>query len=65
VIAYKNGKEWAAYEVKTTGEPAKLKLQPDRDTIRADGKDLSFGKIKLTAQADGLSKETVVINAAK
>lgn len=42
-----------------------IEIQPDRDTIRADGKDLSFGKIKLTAQADGLSKETVAINAAK
>ena len=42
VVAYKNGKVWAADEVKTAGEPAGLKLQPDRKKILADGRDLSF-----------------------
>ncbi len=42
VVAYKNGKKWATDVVQTTGPAAKLALQPDRDTIRADGRDLSF-----------------------
>jgi beta-galactosidase len=42
VVAYKSGKWWAADEMKTAGEPAGLKLAPDRSDIRADGRDLSF-----------------------
>jgi beta-galactosidase len=42
VVVYKNGKKWATDMVQTTGPAAKLALQPDRDTIRADGRDLSF-----------------------
>ena len=42
VVAYKNGKEWATDVIKTTGPAAKLKLQADRDTLQADGQDLSF-----------------------
>ena len=48
VIAYKNGKLWATDEVKTADAPAKLKLEPDRNTIRADGKDLSFVTVTVT-----------------
>ena len=47
-VAYKNGIIWATDEMKTAGEPAKLKLQPDRDTICADGKDLSFVTVAVT-----------------
>jgi len=47
-VAYKNGKRWATDEVETAGEAAKLKLEPDRDTIRADGKDLSFVTVTVT-----------------
>jgi beta-galactosidase len=42
VVAYKNGKKWAATEVQTAGEPTKLVLSVDRQKIRADGQDLSF-----------------------
>jgi beta-galactosidase len=42
VVAYKNGKKWATDVMKTTGPAARLKLQADRNTIRADGQDLSF-----------------------
>jgi beta-galactosidase len=42
VVAYKNGKKWAVATEKTTGPAARLELQPDRNQIRADGKDLSF-----------------------
>jgi beta-galactosidase len=48
VVAYKNGKSWAVDEVKTAGEPAKLKLEPDRRTMTADGKDLSFVTVTVT-----------------
>ena len=48
VVAYKDGKPWATDEVKTAGEPAKLKLEPDRSTISADGKDLSFVTVTVT-----------------
>ncbi len=42
VVAYKNGKPWATDMVQTTGQAAKLALQPDRKKIHADGEDLSF-----------------------
>jgi len=48
VVAYKNGKVWATDEVKTAGPAAKLKVTPDRDTISADGKDLSFVTVAVT-----------------
>jgi beta-galactosidase len=48
VVAYKNGKKWATDEVKTAGEPAKLKLDADRKEISADGKDLSFITVTVT-----------------
>ncbi len=48
VVAYKNGKVWATDGVKTAGAPARLKLEPDRSMIRADGKDLSFVTVAVT-----------------
>jgi beta-galactosidase len=48
VIAYKNGTPGATAEMKTSGEAAKLKLEPDRKVIRADGKDLSFVTVTVT-----------------
>jgi beta-galactosidase len=48
VVAYKNGKPWAADVVKTAGEPAGLAALPDRATIRADGLDLSFVTVRVT-----------------
>jgi beta-galactosidase len=42
VITYKAGKKWATDGMKTAGKPARLKLQPDRGQIQADGRDLSF-----------------------
>ena len=53
VVAYKNGKEWAQDIVKTTGAAAKLTLQPDRATIKADGLDLSYVTVTV-ADKDGL-----------
>jgi beta-galactosidase len=42
VVTYKEGKSWATAEMKTAGNPAAIKLEPDRVEIRADGRDLSF-----------------------
>jgi beta-galactosidase len=48
VVTYKNGEVWATDEVKTADAPAKLKLEPDRSTISADGRDLSFVTVTVT-----------------
>jgi beta-galactosidase len=42
VVAFRNHVHWAEDTVRTTGPATKLKLQPDRSTIHADGQDLSF-----------------------
>ena len=53
VVTYKHGAKWAAAEVKTAGAPAKLKLEPDRNEIRANGLDLCFVTVTVTDK-DGL-----------
>jgi beta-galactosidase len=55
VVVYKNGKSWATDEVKTAGASANLKLQADRDKIRADGKDLSFVTLTVADKAGLMS----------
>jgi beta-galactosidase len=50
----KNGNRWATDEVKTAGAPAKLKLEPDRNRICADRKDLSFVTVTVT-DSNGLT----------
>lgn len=52
VIAYKDGKRWATDVVRTAGAPAKLDLRPDRQKIRADGRDLSFVTVTVTDRRD-------------
>lgn len=54
VVAYKGGKKWAEDSVKTTGSAAKLLLRPDRATLRADGRDLSFITVAIADQ-EGLT----------
>ncbi len=54
VVAYKNGREWARDEVRTTGEAAKLELSVDRATIRGDDEDLAFVTVRV-ADKDGLT----------
>lgn len=53
VIAYKNGKRWAEDAMKTTGPAARLALQADRATVKADGQDLSFVTVTV-ADRNGL-----------
>jgi beta-galactosidase len=54
VVTYKSGAKWATAEMKTAGQPSRLKLEPDREKIRADGRDLSFVTVTVTDKA-GLS----------
>lgn len=53
VIAYKNGNKWATDETQTAGEAAKIKLQPDRQTMVADGRDICFITVTVTDK-DGM-----------
>ncbi len=57
-ISRKAGKEVLTREIKTAGKPVKLRLTADRQTITADGKDLSF----ITVEA--LDKDGVVVPTA-
>jgi beta-galactosidase len=46
-VSRKNGKVVLEKVIRTAGKVAKIVLQPDRKTIRADGEDLSFVTVKL------------------
>mgnify|MGYP003624738430 CR=1 FL=1 len=43
----KDGNAVAEKEIKTAGKPAKIVLNPDKKTIKADGKDLSFVEVSV------------------
>lgn len=47
VISRKDGKEVLTREIKTAGEPAQIRLTPDRSEIAADGTDLSFVTVEI------------------
>jgi beta-galactosidase len=46
-VAYKAGKQWGTDTVQTAGEAAKLEAHADRDSIAADGNDLSFITVRI------------------
>jgi len=46
-VSRKNGQVELTKEVRTAGEPARIVLEPDRRTIKADGSDLSFVTVKV------------------
>lgn len=46
-VSRKDGKTVLEQEIKTAGQPAKIELLPDRTTIQADGKDLSFVTVRI------------------
>jgi beta-galactosidase len=46
-VSRKNGQVVLTKEVRTAGEPARIVLEPDRRTIKADGSDLSFVTVKV------------------
>jgi beta-galactosidase len=47
VVAYRDGARWASDVVETAGAPAALEARPDRDVIRADGRDLAFVTVRV------------------
>jgi beta-galactosidase len=47
VVAYKNGKEAATKTIRTAKNPSQIKLLPDRNSIYADGVDLSFITVRI------------------
>ncbi len=52
VVSRKDGVEVASQEIRTAGEPAQIRLTPDRNVISANGKDLSFITVEVL-DADG------------
>ena len=46
-VGYRDGKEGAAAELRTAGEPVRIKLSADRNNIRSDGQDLSYVTVEL------------------
>jgi beta-galactosidase len=46
-VAYSGGKQVAAQEVRTAGDPARIKLLADRTVIHADGDDLSYVTVRI------------------
>lgn len=47
VVARKNGVETASREIHTAGEPAQIRLTPDRSTIKSNDTDLSFVTVEI------------------
>ncbi len=47
VVARKDGVETASQEIHTAGEPAQIRLTPDRSRIKANGTDLSFVTVEI------------------
>lgn len=54
VISRKEGKVVASQTICTAGEPAQIRLTPDRSTIDADGRDLSFITVEILDQNGNL-----------
>ena len=47
VVARKDGIETASQEIHTAGEPAQIRLTPDRSTIKSNSTDLSFVTVEI------------------
>ncbi len=47
VVARKDGVETASREIHTAGEPAQIRLTPDRSRIKSNGTDLSFVTVEI------------------
>ncbi len=54
-IGFTGGKEILTREVKTAGAPAKIVLEPDRNVIASDGRDLSFVTVKVLDEGGTLA----------
>ncbi len=64
-VAFAGGKEIAATEFKTAGAPAKLRLRPDRTTLRANRNELSYVMVEVLDEHDNLVPDAVVPVAFK
>lgn len=53
-IARRDGKVVAQQEIRTAGAPARIRLTPDRSTLQADGRDLSFITVEVVDQDGNL-----------
>jgi beta-galactosidase len=53
-VAYKNGRKLGRAVMRTAGEPAKLRLTPDRKSLQADGEDLSYVLVEARDQEGNL-----------
>lgn len=53
-VSRKDGQVVAEQEIRTAGAPAKVRLTPDRCTLRADGKDLSFVTVEIVDKEGNL-----------
>ena len=53
-VSRKDGKVVAEKEIRTAGEPARIRLTPDRSIIHANGKDLSFVTVEITDKEGNL-----------
>jgi len=47
VVAYKNGREWARDVMQTTGPAARIEILPEDTTVKADGTDLAFLRVRV------------------
>ncbi len=47
-VGKKNGKKVLTDEVRTAGDPSEIQLDPDRNKIKADGRDLSYVTVSVT-----------------
>jgi beta-galactosidase len=53
-VGSRSGRHVAECELRTVGEPARIRLEPDRDTLRSDTHDLAFVTVEVM-DADGLT----------
>lgn len=53
-VGLQNGRKVGESLLTTAGDAARIRLAPDRDTVRADGQDLSFVTIEVTDKAGRL-----------
>ncbi len=54
IVAFKDGKAVSEDVARTAGKPAAIRLIPDRTTIKADGRDLSFVTVEVTDRKGNL-----------
>jgi len=59
-IALQDGKEMGTKILKTTGQPAKIRLTADRTAIKASRNDLSYVTVEITDEAGNLVSDAVL-----